>query len=779
MATEKTACILCSRNCGLTVEIDGGRFTRIRGDDDHPVSKGYICQKAARLEHYQNHADRLQMPLKRQQDGSFVRVSWDEALGDIADRLTRIRQQHGGDAFAFLGGGGQGNHLGGAYSRQLLAAMQSRFVYTSLAQEKTGDFWVNGRLFGRQACHTTEDVEHAEYVLFVGTNPFQSHGIVNARDVLREIRKNPQRTMVVIDPRRSETARQADIHLQPRPGTDAFLLSAMLSIIVREGLHDREFLAQHCTGFEAVETMLKAIPVEDYVRRTDVPLVEVERVARGFAGARSACVRIDLGIQQTLHTTLNAYLEKLLYLVTGNFGKPGGNNLHTFLLPILGHTDERLIGKPDDGRTNHKKQKKGKPLKLTALHKMHPIAGIYPPNILPDEIEHAGENRLRAIVVDSANPLQTWADTPAFERSFAKLELLVVIDVAMTETARLAHYVLPAASQFEKWEATGFNLEFPDNAFHLRHPLFAPLGESLPEPEIYTRLLEKMGKIPASFPRLSHIARLEPELSAHLVYMGALAATLAGQPSWARYAASVMYRTLGQALPMGAAAAAPLLPLAMLYAKQHGKAVRRAGHKGNRLTLGSALFRAILQRRAGTLMSRNEFGDTWSLIQHKDGRIHLDIPEMLQELGALAAETLPGMDFPFILMAGERRSYNANQIYRDPAWRKVDPHGALRMHPLDAAELELSNGADALCESEHGSIPVVIEIDDGVRRGMVTLPHGYGMRYQDSAPIGPEINRLTSGTHCDPLTRTPYHKYVPVHVRPLHSSSLDRVSRAS
>lgn len=749
--TEKTACILCSRNCGLLVDVADGHFTKIRGDDEHPVSKGYICQKAARLEHYQHHGDRLQYPLKRQADGSFIRVDWDEALDDIATRLLAIRARHGGDAFAFAGGGGQGNHLGGAYSRQLLAAMKSKFAYNSLGQEKTGDFWVNGRLFGSQTCHTTEDIEHADYVLFIGTNPFQAHGIPNARDTLRELKKDPQRTVVLVDPRRNETAKYADIHLQLRPGTDALLLSAILAIIVRENLHDRAFIDRHCTGFEAVERALREVPVTDYVRRADVPLADVERVARGFAAAKRGCVRIDLGIQQTLHTTLNGYLEKLLYLVTGNFGKPGGNNLHTMFLPILGNTDERRV-------------KPGKPLKRTVYHNMMPIAGIYPPAVLPDEILHAGERRVRAVFVDSCNPLLTWPDTAAFERAFASLELLVVVDVAMTETARLAHYVLPAASQFEKWEATGFNLEFPANNFHLRHALLPATGESLPEPEIYTRLLEKMGMIPSSFPRLERIARHEPRAGNHLAYMAALGATLARHPAWAPLAASITYRTLGKALPEGAAVAAPLLPLSIAYAQQHYQAVKRAGHAGNRLTLGTSLFRAMLAQRSGIITSRHEFAEMWRFIANKDGRVHLEIPEMLYELRGLRGEQLPGADYPFVLMAGERRSYNANQIYRDPAWRKVDPHGALRIHPADAAALGLADGERARCSSAHGSLEVVVEIDDALRRGMVTLPHGYGMRYQDSEPIGPQVNRLTTLAHCEPLTRTPMHKYVPARV---------------
>ncbi|MFO0737222.1 MAG: molybdopterin-dependent oxidoreductase [Labilithrix sp.] len=752
---EQTACILCSRNCGIRVEVDGGRIGSVRGDEAHPVSKGYLCQKAARLTHYQDHADRLERPLRREPDGTFVPVSWETALREIAGKLRALRAAHGGGAFAFYGGGGQGNHLGGAYGRQLMKAMKSRFVYNALAQEKTGDFWVNGRLFGDQRCHTTEDVEHADYVLFIGTNPFQAHGIPNARDTLKDIKNSASRTMVVVDPRRTETARQADIHLQVRPGTDAFLMAAILAVILREDLHDRAFLRARCTGFASVEAALRAVPIEEFVRRADVPLGDVEKVARGFATAKSACVRIDLGIQQSLHSTLNSYLEKLLYLVTGNFGKRGGNNFHSHLLPILGHSDER---RPKTVRTAH--------------HGMFPISGLYPPNILPSEIEHDGEDRLRALWVDSANPALTGADTQAYERALRKLDLLVVVDVAMTETARLAHYVLPAASQFEKWECTGFNLEFPDNAFQLRHPLFPPRGESLPEPEIYTRLLVAMGAIPDRFPVLERIAQREPAVTRHAAFLAALGATFAARRRWAPFAASILYRTLGATLTtaraqpglVSPAAAAPLLALALGVAAKHPRAVRAAGHHGNRLSLGVNLFWAILDRPEGAVFTRHRYEDTWSFLAHADGRVHLDIPEMLAALRALSDEPRPTHDL--VLMAGERRSYNANQIYRDPAWRRVDREGAMRMHPDDAKARGLTDGARATCTSERGEIEVTIEIDDSVRTGMVTLPHGYGMRYRDGAPDGPELNRLTASEHCDPLARTPLHKFVPVSVSP-------------
>ena len=730
---------MCSRNCGLKVEISDGKFVKIQGDEAHPISKGYICQKAARLEFYQNHDDRLRHPLKRQADGSFAKISWDAALSEIAEKLKSIRNDFGGKAFAFVGGGGQGNHWGGMYSRQMLAAMDSKFIYTALAQEKTGDIWVNGRLFGNQKCHGTEDVEHADYVLFIGTNPYQAHGIVNARNTLRELQKDTKRTMIVVDPRVTETAKMADVHLQLKPGTDAFLLSAMLSIIVRENLHDKEFLAEHCTGFEVLEKELLAIDAEDYAKRADVKFELVQQVARDFAAAENACVRVDLGTQHTLHTTLNAYLEKMLYLVTGNFGKKGGNNLHTSLLPLVSNTDER---------------KKGI---RTAKHGMFPIGGLYPPNILPDEISHSGEDRIRAVWVDSSNPVLTFADSTAYTEAFQKLDLLVVVDVAMTETARLADYVLPAASQFEKLEASGFNLEFPENFFHLRHAIFEPFEESLPEPEIYTRLLEKMDLIPKSFPILGIAASLS-----RTAYLAAMKVLFSRKPNLQKYASSIMYRTLGKTLPKNAEAAAPLLGLTIAYAAKYPKQISAAGYQGN---LGNTLFDEIIANKSGVIISKHEFAEVWSLIKNKDKRIYLEISEMLEALSELRHENLTNDEFPFILMAGERRSYNANQIYRNPEWRKIDPQGTMRIHPTDALELGIENGAEVVCESTVGSINVFAEIDESVRLKMVTLPNGYGLRYKNGAPNGPQLNLLTPSDNCEPLTKTPFHKHLPVKLR--------------
>jgi anaerobic selenocysteine-containing dehydrogenase len=599
-------------------------------------------------------------------------------------------------------------------------------------------------LYGRQNCHPTEDVENAEVVVFIGTNPWQSHGIRNAREVLRAIQKDPQRTMIVIDPRRTETAAMADLHLQLRPGTDAYLMGAILGVIVRETREARAFIDARTTGYAAVREALIEVPVEAFAERAGIAMDDVQRAARLMSEAASCAVRTDLGIEQTLNSTLNAYLRALLFLLTGNFAKPGGNNLHTALLPMVGHSAE------------------GKRQMRSVVTEFPFIANLLPPNILPAEIDTDHAGRTRGLFVDSANPIITAADTHAYRQAFARLELLVVIDVAMTETASLAHYVLPASSQYEKWEATFFNLEFPKNAFHLRKPLFAPLPGTLTEAEIYTRLIRAMGELPDDFAELQTAAK-----QGRMAYAMAFRQTLKQQPELADYAPIMLYETLGPTLPDGTAAAAFLWATAHQFAAKYPEAVRRAGHRGEGPALGEALFEAILRSPSGVVFSINDYDETWNFVRHADKRIHLEIPEMIAALRALDATELQTLaDYPLVLVAGERRSYNANTIYRDPAWRKTDPDGALRIHPGDAAELGLANGEWVQCESKRGAVAVRVEINDSTQRGVVTLPHGYGMAHPGDGKgrrrTGAHINELTAAEDRDPIAGTPYHKHVPV-----------------
>lgn len=750
--TKKAACILCAQNCGVEIQIEDGHIVKVKGDVNHPASQGYMCQKSQRLDFYQNGPHRLTSPLRRRADGSFEEISWDTAIEEVAAKIKSIRDTHGGHALAQFGGGGQGNHLAGPFFSAMRAAMGTRYLYTSLAQEKTGGFWVDGKLFGHQGCHPVEDIHHTDFLLIIGTNPWQSHGFPQARKVLQEIAKDPNRKLVVVDPQRTETAQRADYHLQVRPGGDAHLLLAMLGIIAQEGLENKAFIEERTEGFDELRAILLDIPVEEYAREAGVEVELVRTVTREYASTPKACVRTDLGIEQTLHSTLNLYLSKLLWLVTGHLGVEGGNVFHSFLAPLVGHSRE-----PEEG---------GLTTKVTGAKE---IGKLFPPNVLAAEIDTDHPERIRGLLVDSGNPAMTAVDSLSLRAALEKLELLVVVDVAMTETARYAHYVLPASSQFEKWECTFFNFEFPANFFHLRRPLFEPQGDTLPEAEIYRRLLVAMGELPDSFPELEAIAKEDRKDPSKLLFPTAFMQLLQTKPELRNYQAVVLYATLGRALPDGADVAGAIWGACQQFARFNAGALVRAGLEDKGAGLGEALFQRILTSESGTVTSVHDYEDTWSFIKSKDHKIHLAIPEMFEEIEDLQPFQVDS-EFPLVLQGGERRAYNANQIIRNGDWRKKDREGALKIHPEDAAAFGISDGGEVSVESKRAAIQVTAAVTDGIRVGFVSLPHGYGMiEFSDDGVekrVGPDINVLTSADHCDAIAKTPFHKYVPVRVTP-------------
>ena len=752
---QKTACNICYVNCGVEVLVDNGRITKVRGDRDHPKSEGYLCNKAARIPFYAHHRDRLTSPLRRRPDGGFDEIDWDTAISEIAARLSDLVERHGGKAIALYGGGGQGNHAGGAYATGFLRALGSRHVFNALSQEKTGDFWVNGHLFGSQTCHTTEDVHHCDLLFVIGANPWIAHGFPNARDHLNRIRKDPVRKLIVIDPRRSETAEMADLHLAVRPGADAFLLGAILATLVRRDALDHEFIARHTTGFAEVKDALLRIPVEQWADAADIPLDEIERCADMIQAAKAMTVRVELGIQQGVNSTLNSYLEKLLIMLTGSFGRRGTNQLHSWLQPLWGNSPNQKF----------------------AATGTEVIGGLLPPNIFPQAILSDHPDRLRAVWIDSSNPANTAANTAEVEKALAALELCVVVDVAMTETARLAHYVLPASSQYEKTEFTLFNFEFPRNFFHVRAGVVPPLRGTLPEPEIYTRLARALGLLPGD----NALAPLrEAALYSRPAFAHALRAFMGANPQAAAIGALVLYHTLGATLPDGTAAAAPLWQAAQACAKRSPEAVRRAlGESGGvpDAELGDALFDAVVGTRSGVAITEHSYDDVWSLISHPDRKVHLAIAPLLEWLGRLDP-ALAGApkEYPFVLAAGQRRMFNANQIFRDPAWRRDDPDGALLINTRDLAELGASDGEWIAVQSPAGRVVVRCKVDDSLRQGQLALPHGYGQSYPASdgerLSNGPRVNALTDSGNCDPIAATPYHKHVAVRLeRPAASEA--------
>src|SRR4029434_6311885 len=258
---KSTACILCECNCGIEVQLggnDGRSLVRVRGDDAQPSSRGYAREQASRLDYYQSAPHRLTKPLRRRADGTFEEIDWDTAIREVAERFAAVRDAYGGESIFYYGGGGQGNHLPGAYARSTRAVLGSIHRSSALAQEKTGEFWVAEKMIGG---YSRADFENCEVALFLGKNPWFSHSIPRARTTLREIAKDPARCLIVVDPRRTETAEIADIPLQVGPGPDACLLGAMIATIVQEDLLARDWLAEHADGLDAVLPHFAALPI--------------------------------------------------------------------------------------------------------------------------------------------------------------------------------------------------------------------------------------------------------------------------------------------------------------------------------------------------------------------------------------------------------------------------------------------------------------------------------------------------------------------------------------
>lgn len=809
----KTACILCECNCGLEVQVEDRRLVKIRGDKQHPGSAGYTCEKPLRLEKYQNGPHRIDTPLRRRPDGSYEEIGWDTALNEIAAKLAAVRDTHGGDKIFYYGGGGQGNHLGGAHGRALMHALGVKYMSNALAQEKTGEAWVDQQLYGN---HTTGDFEHTEVAIFIGKNPWQSHGVARARPVLREIARDPRRTMIVIDPRRSETAQIADMHLQVRPGTDAWCVSAIVATLVQEELIAREWLYQHTAGIDEVLAALHRVDIAENSRRCGVPEDLIRSAARRIATAESAATYEDLGVQQSPNSTLVSYLNKMMWLLTGNFAKPGGVHIHSWVFPIAGRWHPVPRKQPRAARARRAAGVAAMKWGATPLRRIlatatrnrwsqasadriadiairaffgpvsvptarrisgalshsdvegttpvsgaRIIGGLIPCNAIADEILTDHPDRLRAMWIDASNPAHSLAESARFAEAMRSLEVSVVVDVAFTETARQADYVLPAASQFEKHEASLFTLHFPHNTFQVRAPLMDPLPGTRPEPEIYAAVIDRLGVASSRLiDDLTAAARISRRAFA-LAFFSAIERN----PQLAGLAPYLLYRTLGTTLgekPLGL-----IWGMAHLCAIAQPGAVARAGFTERGFAQGEQLFEAFRSRREGVLFAEDRYEDAWGYIQHPDGKIHAAIPVLLDELKRITA-TEPARnseEFPFTLSAGERRSFTANVIIRDPGWRRRDQEGALRICETDAESLGIQTGDRVRVVTETGSAETVAEISDMMQPGHISLPNGLGVTYPSDDGtdhvVGVPLNTLTSGARRDKFFGTPWHKNVP------------------
>jgi anaerobic selenocysteine-containing dehydrogenase len=740
---HKTGCVLCAQNCGLEVEVENNRIIKVKPDKSNAKSEGYFCRKGMNIAYHQHNADRLQYPLKKVGDG-FERISWDQAIDEIAAKLQSIVAQYGPRSFAYMGAGGQGCHFEAAFGVRLMRGLGSQYMYSALAQEFAGAFWVCGRTHGRQNLHDQPDVANTDLLLVLGWNGMQSHQIPQAPRQLQRIAKDPDKLLIVVDPRLSETAKIADMHLPIRPGTDALLLKAIIAIILKEGWENKTYLENSTSGLEQVKALFQNFDARAAVATCQLDFDQVREIARLYA-TRKSSLRYDLGIFMGRHSGLNSYLIVILQAICGRLCVEGGNVINGHMMPIGSHTDER---NPKIWRT--------------AATNSFPVCGSFPPNVMPEEITSDHPERLRAVLVTGSNPLRSYADTTAYENAFRRLDLLVTAEIAMTETAALSHYVLPSRSGYESWDGTFFPMTYPGIFFQMRRPIVEPAGEPLELGEIHLRLADKLGLIPPIPDSLRQAAE-----ESHTAFAKALMEYAMAEPKALQAMPFILGKTLGKA--MGSVHKAALWGMLQAAPKSFQENAVRAGYKPG-AGLGEEIFQQIMEHPEGIWVGKVDPANNMAEIKTADGKINLYISELQDELENVDAQKeqaalMMDPQFPLVLMAGRHISLNANTLMRDPAWNEGKRACTLAMHPGDAAALKLTDGQQVLITTEAGSEEIELEVTDTAHIGHVVIPHGFGLVY-NGKKYGANVNRLTKNTHRDQFG-TPIHRYVPCRVEAL------------
>ena len=717
---QSTACVVCGTNCGLEVQVKNSRIVKVRGDKRNPFSQGYTCSKGLTVGKLVDHKQRVKTPLKRMPDGSYTPISWQQAVSEVAAKLSEIVQRHGPEAVALVGGGGQANHLDFLYAVGFLNLLGSRRHFNALAQEFTQKYWINGLVFGSEGINEEENWHRSEVILVMGSNPWMSHIVQRARTVIKEIADDPQRTLIVVDPRRHETAEKADVYLQIRPGTDLYFLLAMLNVIVEEGLVDDAFIAEHAHGWEDAKFIANLVTPADAAKLCDLKAEDIRAVARRFATAKSASIRNHLGICQSKYMVENCYLVALLHVITGNMCTADGAHISVSMFSGAGGFQEY---KPSE-----------KP--RTRVAGIPIIRGFLPPNALPEEILDAGDGRIRALIVEGCNPICSYADARKMTEAFRQLDLLVVIDPAMTEPARLAHYVLPVPIGYEKWETSSFAKGHPEVYGHLRPPVLPAPPETRQECIIFYELAKAMGL----------------DYRSHPAFAALEAAIEAGDP------APVLTLIRG---------------LCVMFAMTRRQELLDAGTISAGGNAADELFQKLLDHPEGVLLCKVDPERNWEEVRTADHKAVLNPPAILDMFRSLVipADTdfRKNREYPFILQTGERSDYNANTVHRDPTWRKKYRQSYLRMHKAVAAELGVANGEKVHLITQYGEVLVPALVTDDIYPGNLSMPHGYGMLWENDVtgqlePVGPNVQDLVSAKHRDAFTGIPLHKYIPAQV---------------
>ncbi|MBZ4418847.1 molybdopterin-dependent oxidoreductase [Myxococcus sp. RHSTA-1-4] len=712
-------CNLCEAMCGLRIELQGHRITSIRGDEEDPFSRGHICPKALALQDLHEDPDRLRHPMRRTASG-WEQVSWDDALDEAARRLHAAQREHGRDSVAVYLGNPNVHNVGALmFAPGLLRSLRSRNRYSATSVDQLPHQFAAYFMFGHQLLVPIPDIDRTRYMLVLGANPLASNGsMMTAPDVRARLRAIQQRggRIVVIDPRRTETARIADTHVFIRPGTDALALLALLHVAVVEGTPRPGPLASHLEGLEAVRELARDFTPERVAPHTGVPADVLRGIARDFLAAEGAVCYGRMGLSTQPFGALCQWLINVLHAVTGNLDREGGAMFTRPAFDLVG--GPRALGLSRGSFGRWKSRVRGLP----------EFAGELPVAALAEEILTPGEGRIRALLTMAGNPVLSTPNGSQLERALGGLDFMVSIDPYLNETTRHAHLILPPVSPLER---SHYDLVF--HALAVRNTakyspaLFEPGPDGRHDWQIALALQH----------RLEALRRGRPSVRAMLKYQ---ALSRMGPE-----------RILDIGLRMGPHGA-------RFHPLKHGLTLAKLRESPHGVDLGP-LEPCLPQR-----------------LQTKDRRIHLAPEPLVADMKRLR-ERFPDGAAPEarggeLLLIGRRHLRDNNSwMHNVSGLLKGKPRCTLMVHPEDAARLGLADGADATITSRVGEVTVPVSVTEDVMPGVVSLPHGYGHGRQGTRlkvateHAGASINDLTDDHVLDTLSGNAAFSGTPVRVR--------------
>lgn len=706
--------------CGVVLETDGTRVLTVRGDRDDPLSAGHICPKALGLKDVHEDPERLRRPLRRRADGSFEEIPWDVALSEAAARVHATQRDHGRHAVGvYLGNPIVHNHGALLFAQLLLRTLRSRSLFSATSVDQLPHMLASYLMFGHQLLFPVPDVDRTGFLLMLGANPLASNGsLLTAPGIERRLKALRARggTLVVVDPRRTESAALASYHLAIRPGTDAFLLLALLHVITHEGLARPARLAQFSNGLADVAALVADMPPERAAGLTGLDAERLRQLARDFAAAPQAVAYGRMGVSTQAFGGLCAWLVNLLNVLTGNLDRVGGA---LFTRPAVGVVElaTRLGQRGSFAR------------RRTRVRGLPEFGGEWPAAALAEEIETPGDGQIRALINVAGNPVLSTPNGTRLERALPRLDSLIAVDFYLNETNRHAHLILPPTFALERdhYDVV-FHLLAVRNTAKYAPALFEPAPDARHDWQILlalsTRLLALRGQRLIASAARTLLGRLGPT--------GVIAMLLRFGPY------GLGLRPIGRGLS-----------LRRLRAQPHG------------VDLGA--LEPCLPTRLCTSDRRIDLLPAAFVDDLTRLRAHACELERASSTSACA---------PAALALIGRRDLRSNNSWLHNSARLVKgkQRCTLLMHPDDAAARHLSDGQAVRVRSRAGSVRVPLEVSDVMRPGVVSLPHGWGhdrpgTRQSIAAEHpGASLNDLTDDQQVDLLSGTAAFSGVPVEV---------------